>query len=102
MVTVDDLHKDVEKIRPTLNSTPSVWGPAIWKLLHDTIEIIPCKTCKEEGRIMMEGLHDIINVYKGERPERPSSLCELYTQVKGAVDRVGLCPLEAEEQQVFE
>lgn len=76
------------------NVPPSVWGPKAWALLHATVEELPCPTCRREGVVMMEGMHDVVNVYKGDRPERPRSLCTLVAQVAAAAEKGRACPVD--------
>ena len=75
------------------NHPPSVWGPAAWRLLDATVAALPCPTCRDEGIVMMEGLHDMVNVYKGEKPERPKSLCALAGQAVAAATKARACPV---------
>ena len=77
----------------TANVPPSDWGPKAWALLHGTVAVLPCATCRSEGVVMMEGLHDMVNVYKGEAPERPKSLCELAGQAVKASVKARACPV---------
>ena len=65
-----------------LNGSPNEWGPRVWKILEGTMDMIPCGNCRMEGRLMLDGLHDMVNVAKGEEPERPKALCELADQVQ--------------------
>lgn len=45
---------------------------------------------------MLEGLHDLVNVAKGEKPERPKSLCELAGQATAAALKSKACPISRE------
>jgi len=41
------------------------WGPKLWQLLHDSMDNIPCASCREAGQIMISGLHDMVNIHRG-------------------------------------
>ena len=88
------LRDDLEAYIAKSNGTPFDWGPALWKLYHDSVRSIPCDHCREEGILMMEGLHDMVNVFKGEKPERPASLCALAQQSQAASKKAGTCPVK--------
>lgn len=95
LITVSTVRRDLEDIERSgcLTGPPSEWGPRIWRVLHNTIELVPCESCRDHGRVAMEGLHDLVNVAKREVPERPESLCELVELATRAANTSGRCPV---------
>lgn len=41
-------------------------GSQLWRKWHHDVEHIPCKTCREEGRVLMSGIHDCVNIKTGK------------------------------------
>ena len=50
------------------------WGPKIWAELRAKVEEIPTGTCKEFGHRALNGIQDLVNLKKGETPEKPEDL----------------------------
>lgn len=77
-----------------LRGTPSQWGPKMWGLLDEVMRTIPCHTCRDEGVLMLEGLHDVVNVHRGKSAQRPKALCELARQAGFAAAKSKSCPTQ--------
>jgi hypothetical protein len=39
------------------------WQPKAWGLLHDTVQNIPCSTCRDEAISLMKAMHDLVTYY---------------------------------------
>jgi hypothetical protein len=84
-----------------LQGSPSEWGPRIWRVLEKTVEIIPCGTCKSEARVMVSGMHDIVNVARGKPAHRPEALCALAQQSARAAESSKSCRLTIRPQRSY-
>lgn len=59
-----------------------VIGNRAWRVIHGAIENYPCSTCRENGRKLLRGVHDLVNIHTGKKVYDRKSLEFLI----GAVD----------------
>lgn len=66
----------------------SEWGPQIWKKLDLVLEEIPCESCKIDGKVLLDALHDLINVKLNKRVHSPNDfvrVADFYTEAAKVV-----------------
>lgn len=73
-----------------LRGPPRVWGPPEWDLLREVMQTVPCPSCREHGLMMLDGMHDLVNLHKGEKPERPQALCWTLSAMGKGMDLAGV------------
>jgi hypothetical protein len=60
-------------------------GPEVWDLYDDVTEHgIGCDDCRGKMQKALSGMHDIVNIKKGECPEQPQNLQFLKTMADKA------------------
>lgn len=42
-------------------------GGKVWKDLHSAVEKIDCEECREHGKDLISGVHDLVNVGLGKK-----------------------------------
>jgi len=57
----------------------SQWGPKIWADLRAKVDEIPAASCKDFAHKALNGVQDMVNLKKGEDPEKPQDLFWLMT-----------------------
>ena len=41
-------------------------GKNAWKKLESVVNEIPCETCRDDGKLLLSGAHDVVNITIGE------------------------------------
>ena len=59
-------------------------GRRTWQLLHGVIEHYPCPTCREAGKVLMSGIHDVVNLHLGKGVYSPETFEDFHHMVQHA------------------
>lgn len=41
-------------------------GNRAWAMLHGVVDNFPCETCARAGRVLVSGIHDMVNLHTGK------------------------------------
>ena len=86
---LNEAREALERVRANLQGPRTAWGPHVWATVHHLMAAIPCPDCQAEGRILAEGIHDIVNGHLGKPLHAPESLCMVHDQARSTLIKAG-------------